>query len=139
MILWAAPLIVGLALIRTYESDWFYDPFLDYFRGNNQNKPYPETQGFRLFLNLFLRYFLNAVLSLAIIQVLFRNREFLKLAAFLYTVFFVILIIVFFLVLYNTENANLVLFYVRRFLIQPIFILLFLPAFYLQTKSKQLK
>lgn len=139
MILWAAPLIVGLALIRTYEGDWFYDPFLDYFRGNNQNKPYPETQGFRLFLNLFLRYFLNAVLSLAIIQVLFRNREFLKLAAFLYTVFFVILIIVFFLVLYNTENANLVLFYVRRFLIQPIFILLFLPAFYLQTKSKQLK
>lgn len=139
MILWVAPLIVGLALIRTYEGDWFYDPFLDYFRGNNQNKPYPETQGFRLFLNLFLRYFLNAVLSLAIIQVLFRNREFLKLAAFLYTVFFVILIIVFFLVLYNTENANLVLFYVRRFLIQPIFILLFLPAFYLQTKSKQLK
>ena len=139
MILWAAPLIVGLALIRTYEGDWFDDPFLDYFKGNYQKQVYPEIDGLRMFFNLFLRYFLNTILSLAIIQVLFKKREFLQLASFLYGVFFIVLIIAFFYIVYFTESSNLTLFYVRRFLIQPIFILLFLPAFYLQTKSKQLK
>src|SRR5690554_4596361 len=137
MILWVAPLIIGLALIRTYEGDWFYDPFLAYFKGNYQKQVYPEIDGLRMFFNLFLRYLLNTLLSLAIIQVLFKKREFLKIASFLYGVFFILLILTFFYIVYFTESANLILFYVRRFLIQPIFILLFLPAFYLQTKSEQ--
>ncbi len=115
MILWVAPLIVGLALIRTYEGDWFYDPFLDYFKGNYQKQVYPEIDGLRMFFNLFLRYFLNTILSLAIIQVLFKKREFLQLASFLYGVFFIVLIIAFFYIVYFTESSNLTLFYVRRF------------------------
>jgi len=138
MILWVAPFIVALALIRMYEDDWFYDPFLSYFKGDYQKQTYPQFDGLRMFFNLFLRYFLNTVISLAIIQVLFRKREFLKIASFLYAVFFVVLIVAFFYIVHFTESSNLMLFYVRRFLIQPIFILLFLPAFYLQTKSKQL-
>lgn len=125
------PFIIGFVLIRLFESRWFYDPFLSYFKGAYQSQPFPEFESFKLFFNLFLRYFLNTVLSLGIIYVLFRNKEFLKVASFLYTVFFVLLIVAFFYIVNYSDNS-FVLFYVRRFLIQPLFLLLFVPAFYFQ-------
>ncbi|WP_256387090.1 exosortase F system-associated protein [Flavobacterium sp. 140616W15] len=39
-------------------------------------------------------------------------------------------------VYFYANHNNLMLFYVRRFLIQPIFILLFIPGFYYQKLSK---
>jgi len=55
----------------------------------------------------------------------------------LYVFFFLILIGLFFSMLYfYEEHNNLILFYVRRFLIQPIFVILFIPAFYYQKQIK---
>lgn len=125
------PFIIGFVLIRLFENDWFYDPFLDYFKGAYQSEVFPEFESFKLFFNLFLRYFLNTILSLGIIYVLFRNKEFLKVALFLYALFFILLIAAFFYIVNYTDN-NFILFYVRRFLIQPLFLLLFVPAFYFQ-------
>src|SRR5690606_10472968 len=125
------PFIIGFVLIRLFESRWFYDPFLSYFKGAYQSQHFPEFESFKLLFNLFVRYFLNTVLSLGIIYVLFRNKEFLKVASFLYTVFFVLLIVAFFYIVNYSDNS-FVLFYVRRFLIQPLFLLLFVPAFYFQ-------
>jgi exosortase F-associated protein len=52
-----------------------------------------------------------------------------------YLLFFIILISLFFIVLFFFGETNkMTLFYIRRFLIQPIFLLLFLPAFYYQKK-----
>ncbi|MFA7445413.1 MAG: exosortase F system-associated protein [Flavobacteriaceae bacterium] len=130
-LLYIVPFIIGFALIRLFESRWFYDPFLSYFKGAYQSQPFPEFESFKLFFNLFLRYFLNTVLSLGIIFVLFRNKEFLKVASFLYSVFFVLLLAAFFYIVNYSDNS-FVLFYVRRFLIQPLFLLLFVPAFYFQ-------
>lgn len=136
-IIYIIPFIAGLVLVRMYEDAWFYDPFLNYFRGAYQNNPLPEIEEVRLFLSLMFRYCLNAFFSLGIIFFLFRNKEFLKVAGFLYLVFFVILISLFFYIVnYTDNNHNFALFYIRRFLIQPLFLLLFLPAFYFQLKSK---
>jgi exosortase F-associated protein len=129
--LFILPFIIGFAIIRLFESEWFYDPFLSYFKGAYQSEAFPEFESFKLFFNLFLRYFLNTVLSLGIIYVLFRNKEFLKVASFLYVVFFVLLLGAFFY-LVNYSDNSFVLFYIRRFLIQPLFLLLFVPAFYFQ-------
>jgi exosortase F-associated protein len=50
---------------------------------------------------------------------------------------FVILITAFFCILYFFKNQeNLLLFYVRRFLIQPLFLIVFVPAFYFQKLKK---
>lgn len=135
-VLFTIPFIIGFVLIRTYESSWFYDPFLIYFKGSYQNAPFPDFESFRLFFNLFLRYFLNTLLSLGIIYVMFKNKEFLKVASVLYTVFFVALIVGFFIIVRFTES-DFFLFYIRKFLIQPLFLLLFLPAFYFQTKNSK--
>ncbi|TRX22760.1 exosortase F system-associated membrane protein [Flavobacterium franklandianum] len=129
--------VVALVLIRAYEDSLFYDPFLDYFKGDYFNLPIPEIDNLQLFGGLFFRYFLNTSLSLAIIYVLFKDIDAIKFASFLYLIFFVILVAAFFFILLKNGDSNKMgLFYVRRFLIQPIFLLLFLPALYYQ-KQKQ--
>ena len=128
-------LIALFAVIRMFENQLFYDPFLDFFKSEFQLLPLPTFDGFRLFLSLFLRYLLNSIVSLAIIYVAFKEVELVKFSAVLYGIFFVILTIVFFAIIHFYGNTNnLLLFNIRRFLIQPIFVLLFVPAFYYQKK-----
>ena len=128
--------IILLVLIRAYEDSLFYDPFLDYFKSDYYNLPIPEINNFELFTGLFLRYFLNSSISLAIIYVLFKDIDAIKFAAILYLIFFIILVAAFFFILLNNGEANKMgLFYIRRFLIQPLFLLLFLPAFYYQKQK----
>jgi len=127
-------LVFLLAVIRTFE-DLFYDPFLNYFKRDYANLPFPEYDALKLFLSLFLRYTLNSIISLAIIQVLFKDFSLTKFASILYLIFFIFLIITLFIILnLSAEANNLLLFYVRRFLIQPLFVLLFVPAFYYQNQ-----
>ena len=129
--------VLLLVLIRAYEDSLVYDPFLDYFKGDYYNLPIPEIDNVRFLVGLLFRYFLNTVLSLSIIYVLFKDIDAVKFASVLYFVFFVILVGAFFFILLKSGEPNKMgLFYVRRFLIQPLFLLLFLPAFYYQ-KQKQ--
>ncbi len=129
--------VLALVLIRAYEDSLFYDPFLDYFKGDYYNLPIPEIDNLQLIFGFFFRYFLNTALSLAIIYVLFKDIDAVKFASVLYFIFFIILLAAFFFILLkNGESNKMGLFYIRRFLIQPIFLLLFLPAFYYQ-KQKQ--
>ena len=129
--------VILLALVRAYEDSLFYDPLLNYFKSDYYNFPLPEIDNLKLCIGLFFRYFLNTLFSLAIILVLFKDLQAVKFASILYLIFFVILVIAFFITLsfYGEENKML-LFYIRRFLIQPIFLLLFLPAFYYQKQNK---
>lgn len=129
--------IIALVLVRAYEDSLFYDPFLDYYKSHYNNLPIPKTDNLQLFGGLLFRYFLNTAFSLAIIYVLFKDMDAIKFASFLYLIFFVILITaLFFIISKNGETNKMVLFYIRRFLIQPIFLLLFLPAFYYQKQKK---
>lgn len=122
-------LVLFLALIRNYEDAIFYDPLLNFFKGNYQNNPLPEFDDFKLFTNFFFRYFLNSIISLLILYVIFKKREILTISTFLYLIFFIVLIAGFFLAV-SFYRDNLVIFYIRRFIIQPIFLLLFIPGFY---------
>jgi exosortase F-associated protein len=132
----AMMLVLLLVLIRTYEDRLFYDPFLNYFKTDYYNLPLPELNNIQLFFGLVFRYFLNSSLSLAIIYVLFKDIEAVKFASILYLIFLTLLILALFLVLsFFGETNKMALFYIRRFLIQPIFLLLFLPAFYYQKQN----
>ncbi|WP_040473767.1 exosortase F system-associated membrane protein [Flavobacterium frigoris] len=129
--------VLSFVLIRVYEDNLFYDPFLDYFKSDFNDLPLPLYNPFRLFTSLLFRYGLNMSLSLALIYTLFKDIGMVKFASFLYAFFFVLLIFSFQAIIWvYGEHNNLVLFYVRRFLIQPIFILLFIPAFYYQKLHK---
>ena len=125
-------IVICFGLIRTFESQLFYDPFLDYFESDFKSLPFPQVDGGKLFCGLFFRYFLNTILSLILIYALFRDKEVLKFTTFLYALFLALLLVLFFVILTYFPNGNWLLFYVRRFIIQPIFVLLFIPAFYYQ-------
>ncbi|WP_353146927.1 exosortase F system-associated protein [Flavobacterium sp.] len=126
-------LVIALMLIRMFEKELFYDPFLDFFHGNTQNKTIPEFNTIKLFLGILYRYSINSMFTVLIVYFLFKDVSIVKLTSFLLSIFFVVLIILFFSLLYISKTPDyLFLFYVRRFLIQPLFLILFVPAFFYQ-------
>lgn len=130
-------LVALFAVIRAYEDNLFYDPFLNYFKSDFNKLPLPKYDLLNLNVSIVFRYGLNMGISIAILYVLFKDIEMIKFVSILYVFFFFLLILSFFGIIYFYESHNNgVLFYVRRFLIQPIFILLFVPAFYYQKHSK---
>lgn len=130
-------LIVLLIAVRAFENQMFYDPLLDFFKNDFEESAFPVLNKGKLFFGLFFRYSLNTVFSLAIIFVLYRDKALIKFASLLYLFFFVVLIVAFYFVLLNDlPNQNWYLFYIRRFIIQPLFLLLFLAGLYYQKQSK---
>ena len=132
-------LVSLLLLVRVFETSLFYDPLIAFFKMDYKTMPLPEIDTFAIQTGISLRFLLNTLISLAILWVVFRDVEIIKVGMILYSFFFVVLFIVFSFLLFSSEGteSHLVLFYVRRFLIQPLFLLILLPAFYYQKlKSK---
>jgi exosortase F-associated protein len=137
-IIWSSILILLLIAIRAFEQNLFYDPFLDYFRSEYAHLPLPKFNFFKLFFSLGLRFYLNSVISLVLLYVLFKDTKIIKFSALLYAVLGSVLMIAFIFVLtFFAEENKLALFYIRRFIIQPIFVMLFIPAFYYQKQIKK--
>jgi len=120
-----------LVLVRAFESDLFYDPLIAYFKEGFLHDAIPFFSGRKLLIHMSFRYFLNTVISLAIIYVAFGNYEFLKFSVKFYVIAFVFLAFAFFVILKGElRQGYLFAFYIRRFLIHPLFVLILLPAFY---------
>ncbi|NAS31440.1 exosortase F system-associated protein [Flavobacteriaceae bacterium R38] len=126
---------VLLISIRAFENELFYDPFIVFFQQEFEKIAIPEFDNYLLLLNHAFRYFLNAGISLAILFVFFRDWQIIKISAILYSILFVLLgIIYFYFINYNLEGNYFTTFYIRRFLIQPLFIFILIPAFYYHKK-----
>ena len=128
-------LVAILAAIRGYQRVLFYDPFLDYFEQDYLTQPFPSYNTLSLYASLIFRYVLNTIVSLLILYVLFRNTSYVKLATIIYTASLLILLIAFACTIEFTTAENYqYLFYIRRFLIQPLLVLLLIPAFLYQKR-----
>ena len=126
-------LVSFLILIRMFESELFYDPLISFFKLDYSTKGLPEFNSFDLLGNVVLRFLMNTAISLTILWLLFKDIGIVKLSSILYAILFIILILGFSYLLFYSETKNfLPLFYVRRFLIQPLFLLVLIPAFYFQ-------
>lgn len=123
-----------LVLIRAFEDALFYDPLLHFFEMDYKSMPLPEMDTFALQTGIALRFLLNTIISLAILWLVFQDRGIIKLSLILYSFLFAILFMAFSFIIFTSEESSghFVLFYVRRFLIQPLFLLILLPAFYFQ-------
>lgn len=131
-------LLLLLFVIRSFAAQLFYDPLITYFKNDYLYSKMPEINNWKLVINMFFRFMLNSVISLGIIGLVFQRKEYVKFSGFFLIITFVILILVFvFLIRNNFENGYLLPFYIRRFIIHPLFLLLLLPAFYYQELSKK--
>lgn len=124
-------LFFALVLVRAFEQQLFYDPFIEYFWIDYLSEPIPVFSGSKLLVSLIFRYSLNTIISLFIIYIAFQNKSFVIFSVKFYMIAFVILGITFFIILKGElAHGYLFAFYIRRFLIHPLFVLLLLPAFY---------
>ncbi|GER58172.1 hypothetical protein ULMA_02800 [Patiriisocius marinus] len=134
-------LLIGLlVLIRTFESQLFYDPLLLFFKTDHTINALPILDYSKLYLGLTFRFLLNTLVSLAILWFVFKNKKVLKFSVLLYVMFFIICVgfFTFFIVVYS-DGPHQPLFYVRRFLIQPLMLFLLVPAFYFFGNAPSLK
>lgn len=128
-----------LILIRAFENELFYDPYLSFFKNDYLYIDNPRREILKLTLNTCLRYFLNSIISLAILYIFFKDRNIVKFSALIYGVAFIILLGLFlYFVIKPSQEDYYIFFNIRRFLIQPLLLLLLLPAFYYHhLKSKK--
>lgn len=123
-------------LIRAFQYDLFYDPFLQYFEGDHLTKPLPEINNFKLFGSYTFRYSLNSIVSFLILILSFKKQAFIKTILSFYLLMFVVLTFLFFsLILTKVDVGYLFLFYIRRFMIQPVFLIVLFPLLYLLKKG----
>lgn len=127
-------LLVGLLiLIRFFEDDLFYDPYLSFFQNDYLYLDSPRREVLKLIGFTTLRYVLNTVISLGILYVTFKDVSIVKFSGIIYAIAFVILMLLFLYFVSNPKQEEYYLFFnIRRFLIQPLLLILLLPAFYYQ-------
>lgn len=122
-------------LVRAYQVDLFYDPLEVYFENDYLYLPLPEVDKSRLFISYFFRYFINSIISFAILKIAFPHRSFIRTIAFFYLLAFALLSsILFSLMFFKIDVGYLFPFYIRRFIIHPVFIIVLLPFIYLMRK-----
>ncbi|OEJ99235.1 exosortase F system-associated protein [Flavivirga aquatica] len=120
-----------LVLIRFFENDLFYDPYLTFFENDYLYMDSPRRELIKLVSNTMLRYVLNTITSLAILYIVFKDKSIIKFSVIIYTIAFALLLIVYMYFVINPRQEDYYMFFnVRRFLIQPIILILLLPAFY---------
>jgi len=130
--------ILGFILIRLFQDSLFYDPLIAFYKSNFQSATFPPLDFWTYNLNVLFRYGLNTILSLLIIWFWFEKRSYVLFSGVLYALIFVLCTIAFWIVEHDIIEENYMkLFYIRRFLIQPILVIVLIPAFYFQTITKK--
>ena len=125
--------ILGLTLIliRFFEDVLFYDPYLEFFQNDYLYMDSPRREVAKVLSFTTLRFVLNTLISLTILFVVFKDKIIIKFSVFIYAIAFVVLMVFYLYFVINPNQEDYYLFFnVRRFLIQPIFLILLLPAFY---------
>lgn len=130
-------LFVVLASIRFFENSLFYDPLIAFFKGDYRSTVLPPLELLKLMLHTAFRFWLNTAISLGILWFAFWDKGILKFSIYFYAILFCVLALWMFVFIKQAtpQSDYQILFYVRRFLIQPVFLLLLLPAFYYHKRS----
>ncbi|RQO39173.1 exosortase F system-associated protein [Chryseobacterium sp. KBW03] len=123
--------ICGLISVRVLEDRLFYDPFLTYFHEANKNIEFPAFEWGKLILGHVFRFVLNLLFSCLIIYGLFKNKQWAVQGAVMMLIVFAIALPIYLYCIHDQfEIGYLFSFYMRRFVIQPLIILLIVPMFY---------
>ena len=127
--------ILGLVSVRFLEDKIFYDPFLEFFKADYKIAQVPDFIWGKLMLSHFFRFALNLIFSAIVVHFMFLNKKWTIQAVVLMAVAFLFFFPIYLWCLYSKmEIGYLFTFSVRRFVIQPIILLLIIPIFYYRKK-----
>ena len=129
-------LLFGVLIgLRAFASQLFYDPLDAFFKGEFQGQQLPEMIKGKLLLHTCLRSVTTGIISVLIINFWFNDRSKTQLTVFILAGTTNLFFILFWLIIGLDEPPLEVLFYLRRFLIQPLILILLIPAFYYEKRS----
>ena len=130
--------VLGLISVRFLENSLFYDPFLDFFKGNYKVGLAPDFILWKLILSHFFRFLLNLFFSAIVVHFIFLNKKWTLQAVLLIAIAFIVFFPIYLWCIYSKmEIGYLFTFSVRRFVIQPIILLLIIPIFYYRKKLEK--
>ena len=123
--------VMGLVLVRYFETNLFYDPLDLFFQGDYLTRELPLIYPLFFWPSLIFRFLLNLIFGLMLLKGLFIDPQTIRFSWVLYLMFFAFLSLALFglMAMYQAGYYHQ-LFYVRRFLIHPIILLILIPGFY---------
>lgn len=128
--------IIGLISVRSSEAVLFYDPFLAFFKLEVKPDTFPQFEWAPLLTSYLHRFFLNLFFSLLIIHFIFLRPVWTFQALVLIGLSQILFTLIYVYLIQNEFNAGyLFSFYVRRFVIQPLVLLIIIPLFYFRLKN----
>ncbi|MDT8414692.1 MAG: exosortase F system-associated protein [Flavobacteriaceae bacterium] len=123
-----ALLLAALVGVRALELQLFYDPFITHFKRADYLAFVPEVDAQKMYFYLIIRYLINSTLSIALLFVWFSNKSKLLFWIFVYVLAGLITGMLFVVSIRFLPDFYTAFFYIRRLLIQPIWLLLLFPA-----------
>ena len=123
--------VMGLVLVRYFETNLFYDPLDLFFQGDYLTRELPLIDPLFFWPSLIFRFLLNLIFGLMLLKGLFIDPQTIRFSWVLYLMFFAFLSLALFglMAMYQAGYYHQ-LFYVRRFLIHQIILLILIPGFY---------
>ena len=128
---------LGLVLVYIFQMQLFYDPY-QHFSINDVHAVAPELNAPHYILSKVLRYSLNDGFALLIIWGLFANKKYMRFAVIIFLIGLLVLLPMY-LILSITfyPNSFTVLNHLHRIVLNPVLMMLLIPAFYYQESLSQ--
>jgi len=131
-------LLFFLIAIRFFEKPYFDDGLIRFFQHDYLTEPLPKLPIFKIIWMDSIRFWLNTVITILILSLYFNQSGLLKFLLLVFTISYLASILVLYLSLNNYQTGHyLTLFYIRRFLIQPLLLLLLAPALWYQDSGRK--
>jgi exosortase F-associated protein len=122
-------LTIALILVRFFEDRFFDDHLLHFYSYSYLSDALPEVNFSIIYKTISLRYIVNSILSILILSLLFPQKNLIKFLIVFYLVAFIVLSLFLYYEWNNyVPGKYLLLFYVRRMLIHPVFLFILIPA-----------
>ncbi len=121
-------LLTLLVAVRLFEREWFPEPLLDFFGSQDYlTKALPHLSA-PDWWSMFLRFTLNGIFSLALLFLWTDDRRMRRFLVKFYVLAGVVLFVLLGLaVAFYRPGQYHLLFYVRRLIIQPVFLFVLIP------------
>ena len=120
-----------LVAVRLNESRWFPEKLIDFFgKDLYPDNPLPAL-GFTDYISLLLRYLTNSILSIVFLHVWFGNERITRFLVKFFAATGIVLLLLFGIAVYTYQPGQyLFLFYIRRLIIQPVWLFILFPVIY---------
>ncbi len=131
--------IIGLVFVYILQRLLFYDPFVDFIY-NPISDNYPELSTGKYIMSKLLRFVLNDGFAIAIIYGFFGLGKYVKFAALIFLVGLLILLPAYLImVIFFYPETYSFLNHLHRLVLNPVLMMLLIPAFYAQKTEENKK